>query len=436
MNNILTAKEYYLTEFRQLQPTLTGHDIAWLSDLRQQAIARFDQLGFPTSKQEQWKYTRTTAIEKYRFKSTTAAKDVPTLADIQAFLLTPSFRLVFVDGHFHPELSQLPETLPTGMVLTHLANAFVTHTHELETHLACHAHDHDRHFAALNTAFMSDGLYLKLAPKTIVTHPIHALFIATTENSIQHPRNFIFAGDDSQATIIEHYISLKDVPYFTNTITELAIEQQAKIQHIKLQQESNKAFHIGTTDVHQQQNSDFTSHVFTLGSELTRSDTHVKLAGDGANCVLNGLYLLTQQQHADHHTCIDHSNPHTKSREYYKGVLHDQSRAVFNGKIIVQNNAKHTEAEQKNQNLLLSKGAEIDTKPELEIYTDEVKCRHGATVGQLSEDALFYLRSRGIPEDLARNILVYAFAKEMIEQLDHKPLRDKLQLLLTPYEKH
>ena len=340
-------------------------------------------------------------------------------------------RLVFVNGRHTPQLSK-PGKLPSGVTVLSLAQALDQAPHSLEKLLASYANPSANGFAALNTAFMGDGAYIQLAEGTVVEKPIHLLHVSTSQSepTAFYNRNLLVASKASQATVIESYVSLGDSTYLNNVITEAVLHQDAAIEHYKLQQESLKGYHVATLQAHQAPNSQFTSHSISIGGALVRNDINVELDGEQAQCHLNGLYIVAGRQHVDYHTFIDHKKPLGISREFYKGVLAGRSRAVFNGQVYVRPNAQKTDAAQSNNNLLLSRDAEVDTKPQLEIYADDVKCSHGATVGQLDEQMMFYLRSRGIDKEVARGMLTYGFAHDIVERMNIAPLQSRIEELL------
>jgi Fe-S cluster assembly protein SufD len=277
---------------------------------------------------------------------------------------------------------------------------------------------------------MSDGAYVHLARGVVLEEPIHLLFVALTPNAAAHPRNLVVAEAGAQATVIEHYVGRDGVEYFTNAVTQIFAAEGAAVEHCKLQQEAAQGFHVGAIHAAQGRDSRFVSHSMAFGAALARNDITTQFDAAGCTATLNGLYVAGGRQHIDHHTRIDHGRPDGTSREYYRGVLDGRSRGVFNGKVIVHPGAQHTDAEQLNHNLLLSEGSEIDTKPQLEIYADDVKCTHGATVGQLDDAQLFYLRSRGVEEETARALLTYAFAQDVIDRIRIAPVRARLKQLL------
>jgi Fe-S cluster assembly protein SufD len=343
----------------------------------------------------------------------------------------PAHRLVFVDGYHAPELTPF-NTLLNGVTLTSLAFALVNRPEELENWLGGRTDLEKPGFNAFNTAFMSDGAYIRLAPGTVLEQPVHLLFITTgNPDTVATLRNVIVAGPGSKAQIIESYISLNDAACLTSTVTELITGEGADIEHYKLEQESESAYHMAGIYVSQQRDSRYTSHNIALGGRLVRNDLQVTLDEPGADCTLNGLYLTRGRQHVDNHTRIDHCKPRTSSREFYKGVLDEHSRAVFNGRVVVHTDAQQTDARQSNHNLLLSNEAEADAQPQLEIHADDVKCSHGCTVGRLDEEALFYLRSRAIDAATARNLLIHAFAADVLQRIRFVPVRRHLEAQLT-----
>ncbi|MGB6056260.1 MAG: Fe-S cluster assembly protein SufD, partial [Burkholderiaceae bacterium] len=335
--------------------------------------------------------------------------------------------LVFVDGRHAPQLSSL-NPLPVGVVLGSLARALEQEPQQLVPHLPVLAGQ--TVFGDLNTAFMADGAYLHLPADAVVEEPIHLLFLAMRGGVAIHLRNLLVAGTGARATVIEHYAGAADTIYLTNAVTQVAIAENAAIGHYKLQQESLQAFHVAGIHVSQRQGSRFESHSISLGAMLARNDIATAFQAQDCDATLNGLYLTGDGQHVDHHTRVDHAAPHGSSREYYRGVLDGASRAVFNGKVIVHPGAQKTNAQQTNHNLLLSRDAEIDTKPQLEIYADDVQCTHGATVGQIDEQQRFYLRSRGIDDAVAQALLVHAFAHDVIERIGVPSLRQRLERIL------
>jgi len=427
-----SAHAVYSDEFRDREKSLPGWHAPWVRALRAHALETFMEWGFPDTRVEEWRYTDLRSLARHHFTTTPGVRSLDESA-LQSRLLTsePAHRLVFVDGHHAPELSPF-NALPNGVTLTSLAFALINRPEELEPWLGCNTDLEKPGFNAFNTAFMSDGVYLRLAPGTVLEQPVHLLFIATGRpDTTATVRNLIVAGSGSKAQIIESYVSLNDAAYLTSTVTELITGEGADIEHYKLEQESESAYHMAGIYVSQQRDSHYTSHNIAFGGRLARNDLQVMLNGSGAECTLNGLYLTRGRQHVDNHTRIDHCKPRASSREFYKGVLDGHSRAVFNGRVVVHTDAQQTDARQSNHNLLLSNEAEADAQPQLEIHADDVKCSHGCTVGRLDEEAMFYLRSRAIDAATARNFLIHAFAVDVLQRLRIVPVRRYLEDRLT-----
>jgi Fe-S cluster assembly protein SufD len=422
-----SAVDHYLAEFSALRTGLPGNSLEWLNQSRDGALDAFASTGFPTPRNEDWKYTRVTPIEKRSFKFVQGSGIDVQAGDVERFRLgdLDCEQLVFVDGRYVDALSRRNVT-ESGTRITTLESAMNASSQLLENHLGHYAETTGRAFSALNTAFMTDGAVVHTKNSGADQKPIHLLFIATREDVVSHPRVLVVAEAGSQTTVIESYVSIFDGCYFTNALTEIALMEDAQVDHFKVQEESTKAFHIATLQVHQDRDSRFASHSISFGGQLARNDINIVLDAEGARCTLNGLFMVSGRQHVDFHTRVDHAKANGSSEEVYKGILDGRSRGVFNGRVKVHPDAQKTDAQQSNKNILLSRDAEIDTKPELEIYADDVKCAHGATVGQLDEQTLFYLRSRGIGEDQARGLLTYGFAREILDRVDLAPLRDKL----------
>jgi Fe-S cluster assembly protein SufD len=434
MNANAEARDIYLHAHAESARRLAGHQLPWIAQTRERALAQFAAQGFPTTRDEEWRYTNVAPIQRSAFRP--APKDLAGLTadQLQPFVFQDLFchRLVFVNGHFVPQLSALGK-LPGGVVVASLADAIDSGAAFLQNHLARYAPIDRFGFTALNTAFLTDGVCVYLPREVILADPVHVLFVSTARDEplLAQPRNLVVAEANSRAVLIESYVSLDETRYFTNAITEVVIADNAAIEHYKLGQESAKAYHIGGLYVRQHAKSRFTSHNITVDGALVRNDIDVLFEAEAGECVLNGLYVANKRQHIDNHTRLDHAQPRCKSREFYKGVLDGRARAVFNGRIIVRQDAQLTDAQQENKNLLLSRDAEVDTKPQLEIYADDVKCAHGATVGQLDDDALYYLRSRGIDAATARHVLTYAFAKDVLNRMALEPIRSYVENMLT-----
>lgn len=417
----------YLSEFVRLSSVLPGRKLGWLQAKRLAALERFAGLGFPTQRDEDWKYTSVAGIEKASFALLPTSRGEMATAQVDALGLRGAHRLVFVNGRLEPWLSWVG-ALPAGVVVAGLAETLELNAAGLGDILADEAADSA--FTALNLAFMTDGAYIRLPRGVAVKAPIQLLFVATEANLAIQPHNLVVAEEGSSAHIVEQHAGMVGEPYFTNAVTRIVVGAGAEVQHHKLQQEGPRAFHIASLSAEQAGDSRFVSSSLAFGAGLSRTGIVVRLAAEGAACELNGLYLADGRQHVDHHTAIEHLRPHGTSREFYKGVLAGASRAVFNGRVVVHPDAQKSDAAQTNRNLLLSDRAEIDTKPQLEIWADDVKCSHGATVGQLDADEIFYLRSRGIDEGTAKSLLTLAFAREVVDRVKLLPLQECLDRLL------
>jgi Fe-S cluster assembly protein SufD len=393
--------------------------------LRRKAIDHFAAVGFPTLRDEEWRFTSVAPLTRIPFRLAESGPGVGEDLAEQINRLGPGYRAVFVNGHFAPQLS-------TGGLAGSLAEYLHRHPDRVERHLGTLAGFDQSAFTALNTAFFGDGAFVSIPPGKEIAEPIHLVFVSTGrgEPAVAHPRNLIVAGRHSRATIVETYLGSPEDVYFTNAVTEIVLEEEAGIDHYKVQREGAQAFHVATQQVQQNRGSTLTSHLINLGGSLVRNDVNAVLAGQGCECTLNGLYLASGRQHVDNHTRIDHAKPHCASHELYKGILDGQAHGVFNGKIYVHQDAQKTDAKQTNKTLLLSEQAVINTKPQLEIFADDVKCTHGATVGQLDAEAVFYLRSRGIGQREARDLLTFAFANDILQRVRPEALRAELERAL------
>jgi len=421
-----SKKESYLSAFETFEKNADQKIPAWIHQTRKSAIARFSNLGFPTMREESWKYTNVGPIAETAFQASFQPIDL-SLQKIKPFLFGRENwpRLVFVNGVYSKELSSVAFS-KNGLKVGNLEP--VLDSNLVEPYLTHYAPYDQNAFTALNTAFLRDGAFIYLPEGKTVEEPIHLLFISfpQDQNVVTYPRTLIVAGENSKTTIIESYVSLGDGNSFTNAVTEIVLKEGASVDYYKIQKESDRAFHIGATQVHQERDSKFSSFSIAMDAALTRNNLNVALDAEGAECELNGLYLADGKQHVDNTTLIDHSKPKGKSRQIYKGIVSGKATAVFSGKIFVHKNSHHTDAEQTNKNLLLSEEATVDTKPQLEILNDDVKCTHGAAVGQLDEAAVFYLKTRGINEETARKLLSYGFANEVIERIKIEPLHAAL----------
>ncbi len=421
-------KELFLQEFARTKPTFGPAETARWGEMRKKAIDEFAALGLPTPRWEEWRNTDLSALTKTRISFENGS---PKNLDDRSFLPagwenSPS--IVFINGNFTPAGKA---TLPKGLDISTFRSASEELRDKLERHLGQVALG-KRPFASLNTAFAKDGALISIAPKAVLEAPIYVVYFSSPgkEAHFSAPRTLIVAGRESQATIIEVYAGT-DEPYFTNALTEVVTEPHAQLEHIRLELEGSNAFHISTTDIEQDRSSHYRSHSFSIGGKLVRNEINTLLNAEGSECTLNGLYVPVDHQHIDHRTFIDHSRPHCSSRELYKGVLAGEARGVFLGKITVRPDAQKSDARQTNNNLILSEKALADSTPQLEINADDVKCSHGATIGKLDENALFYLRSRGIGEKEAQNLLIHSFVSEMIEATSVAPIRFHLEHLLS-----
>ena len=423
----MVAVERLVEAYRAFAANGASGAPAWLKDLRDGAIARFDALGFPTTKQEAWRFTSVAPLTQATFElARTPDTRQLTRADIEPFLLGTGPRLVFINGFLARSLST---PLSDDVRLDGLAQALIDTPDLVRQHLSKYAAFAERPFAALNTAFVRDGAFVHVAANVILEAPIQLLFLATPVSGAQtvvHPRNLIVLEREARATVVETYAALGEGVYWTNAVTEVVAGDGARVDSYRVQRESDRAYHMAVTDVHQGRDTTVNVHAVSLGAALARHDLRGTLAGPGGYLILNGLYLLAGEQHADHHTAIDHAAPHCESHEYFNGVLDGRSRGIFNGRIIVRPGAQKTDSKQTNNNLLLSRDAHADSQPQLEIYADDVKCTHGSTVGPLDPKAMFYLESRGIGEAAARRLMTYGFAAEILNRMDVAPLREQL----------
>ena len=436
MTSLVHPNGTYVEQFRRTSEAASAGGggvgplaTAELEKVRQAALDRFVTLGFPTMRHEDWKFTNIARIAETAFQLAVrdgSASDPTFPAFMAGQTIDDDWpRLVFVNGFFCAALSSttgLPDSIHAGSLAASTSGA-------VPEHLASHADWESQPFTALNTAFLSDGAIVHVTAGTDCPQPIHVLYVSTpgAEPQVSHPRGLIVAEAGSRVTVIESYVGSGDGVYFTNAVTEIVVGDNATVDHYKIVMEHDQAYHVGTTHLHQGRDSSVTSHAVTLGGALVRNDLVAEIDGTGAICTLNGLYITRDRSHVDNHLRVEHLKPHGDSRQFYKGILDGHSRAVFTGRINVHKDAQKTDAKQTNMNLLLSDDAQIDTKPQLEIFADDVKCTHGATIGQLDQDAVFYLQSRGIPEDEARGVLLLAFAQASVDRVRPEPLRSRLQ---------
>jgi Fe-S cluster assembly protein SufD len=419
----------YTEQFEAFSANGGGEGPSWLPALRKKAFERFNALGFPTTRDEDWHFTSVTPIAEKTFKSLKPAATTLTLSDLEPYLVDAEWnRLVFVNGKLEPALSQY-SGLPADVQLAPLSDLLREEPAWVETHLGSLAGFDKAAFTAMNTAFMQDGVVLRVPKGEVVDVPIHILHV--TDDKAQggaiHPRLLIVAEALAQVMLVESFVGIGSASYLVNAVAEVVVGNGARVDHYKVQRESRDAYHVGTTQVVQGRDSIYHSFSYAAGGSLSRTNVYTKLAGTGGEARLNGLYVLDGAQHADHQTFVEHIAESCASRELYCGVLDGQSHGVFNGKVFVDPQAQKTDGKQTNKALLLSPQARVDTKPQLEIFADDVKCTHGATVGRIDEMALFYLKSRGIGAESARALLTYAFAAEALETIEIDALRLDLE---------
>lgn len=421
----------YLEAFSELQQR-TSRQPEWLRSLRQEAFGRFCDRGFPTVKDEAWRFTNVAPISREAFSLPKARQIDLTIDDLQPFLLSSAAcRLVFVNGSFVSGLSD-KRSLPSGVEADSLAAVIARNSGALEPHLGRYLDIKRDPFCSLNTAFLEDGAYIHIAHGTVLEAPIHLLFLSTETDIpwMVHPRNLLIAESDTQSNIVEEHLSLGDGTLFSNIATELVAANNATIAHHLIECENRSTFHISTLRIQQERSANVSSHSALLGGALVRNNVHPVLAGEGGECLINGLFIGDNAQHLDNYMLVEHSAPHCASHQFYNGILNGSAHGVFHGRIIVHEDAQKTDAKQTNRNLLLSDDAQIDTKPQLEIYADDVKCTHGATIGQIDENALYYLRSRGIGEISAREMLLFAFAGECLGRIRSTSVREHLERIV------
>jgi len=432
--NKIEVSDWYLKNFEILEKHNNGSIPDFVKEIKKYSREKLVELGFPTQKIEDWKYTNILPIVEKNFKLSNfsetwkdkelieQAKNLidadPIISDLS------SNQIVFIDGHFVKELSKFHSS--EDFEIFSLKQAIYEKNKFVQAHFNKYSQI-ENGFNALNNLFFNDGVFVNIKDNLVEDEPIVVIFLQSgKEEQLINARNLIVVGNNSKVRLVEIYLSLNETQNFTNTITEIFINENSFFEHYKLQNESINGYHIGKIQTQMEKNSNFTSHNLSFGGAITRNDINIVLDGEGAESHFFGLYFVKDKQHVDNHTLVDHAKPHCLSNEFYKGILADSSRGVFNGKIIVRKGAQKTNAYQSNKNLLLSGNAKIDTKPQLEIFADDVRCTHGATVGQIDDDSLFYLRARGIDEKTARSLLVNAFANDVLFNMTFEPLRDKI----------
>jgi len=414
----------WLEQHSVYNASIDALQLSWLSKQRSAALAHFEEVGLPGIRDEEWRYTNLRALKNNVYQLACSAAQTNIELDN-----TNNPRLVFVDGFLDISRSTLLDI--KGVTFSNLAQVLNDNPELIESNFGTCLETEQHGFTALNTAYCQDGYVLHISKGAVIDQVLEVLFVASGAEVVSHARNLIIAEVNSQATIIEKHVGQDGQVYLNNSVTEIIAGENAHVDHYKIQQESNDAFHIGGVFINQAANSHVTNHNVALSGLVTRNDTNTNLLGQGAHMEMNGLVLGIGRQHIDNHTQVNHAVPNCTSDEYYKSVLDDQSRSVFRGRIIVAEDAQQTNADQQNNNLLLSNNAEADTKPQLEIYADDVKCSHGATVGQLDPTSLFYLKSRGINEESANALLTFAFANEVIERVKVASIREQLTRIIA-----
>ena len=440
--SLATLTENYLESFSDFEARAAGHRLPWLKNLRGDAFARFCQIGFPTTHDEDWRFTNVSALAQTAFRLAPASRTQLSPEAIEPYRVPgASVQLVFVDGRFAPELSRIAH-LPDGVEAGSLAAKIESDPAELEPLLGRYFDSGRDAFSALNTAFLEDGAYIRVRKGTVVEEPICLLFVSSSAAPeatspvpaagaiMTHPRNLIVVGENAHAGFLEDYVSLGQDAAFCNSVTVLLAGDHSVATHSMIERENLHSFNVSTLRIQQGRASDVASHSLLLGGALVRNNVHPVLAGEGAECLINGLFVGGGKQHLDNYMLVEHASPRCASRQFYNGILDGHSSGVFHGRIIVQKDAQKTDSKQTNRNLLLSDDARIDTKPQLEIYADDVKCTHGATIGQIDAEALFYLRSRAISESDARKLLLVAFASECLDRMKPGPVRERMEKLI------
>lgn len=429
LNKYDAIRDWYISNFQDFESKLNGQSKTFLHDIRKDALTKLKDLHFPTIKDEEWKYTNIAPLMKENF---VLPEKVEATKIDEEFIYKNSFtdfdydRIVFINGKFSPQFSIIGE-LPKGAVIGSLAKAITENTEIVKKYIGKYSKV-EHAFTAMNQTYSTDGLFVYLPEGKMLERPIQVFFVNGNENEkiLSIPRNLVIAESGSSGKIIVNYVGVNNNPYFTNTLSEIHVDVNANLDYIKIQSEKKNAFHIDKTDIYQDKGSIFNHYSFAFGAALSRTDINSVLDNENIECHLYGIYLGKDKQHLDHHTFVDHAKPNCMSNEVYKGILDDESRGVFNGQILVRPDAQKTNAYQSNKTVLLSDKATIDTKPQLEIFANDVKCSHGATIGKLDEEAYFYIRSRGVEDKIAQSMLIHAFAADVIEAVNIEQLRDQL----------
>jgi Fe-S cluster assembly protein SufD len=437
MNALVIERNIYATQFSEIVDQLPGRGLDWLDRLRKRAIERFVELGLPTTRLEDWKYTNVAAIGRLTFRPTLSPSKASVPDSLRSQLdLFPRPRLVFVDGMLDWNLS-LCQDDDCGLQMSSLAESLGDSNQAavLEAHLGRYADASNHAFVAWNTGFFAGGAHVVIPAGTTVLRPVHLVFVSTGGDQplATHPRNLIVADEGSRVAVVETFLSVPGEVHLTNAVTEIVAGANATIDYYKMERESSDSFHVATVKASLGRDASLSSHTFSLGAALTRNDLNVTLDGEGSQCSLDGLFLVEGHRLVDNHTEIDHRQPHATSRELYKGILCGHAQGVFNGAIIVRKDAQKTDAVQHSKNLLLSEHAQINTKPQLEIRADDVRCAHGASIGQLDQEAMFYLKTRGVDDRTARQILIRGFASEILDRIHAPDIRRQLEAPLDEW---
>lgn len=423
LSDVATETDPRIRAFQAIEADATQP--SGILPVRKAGLARYSELGYPTTRDEDWRFTNIKSIAEQTFEPAAQPGDHHwTEANLPAneLLKHAGSRLVFVDGHLIPALSRLPER--KGVTVLPLLEALGDDGTGARQVIDSQCAQDASGIAALNSAYFTNGAFVRVERNVSLEEPIALVYLASGRALSLHPRNLIIVESGASATVFECFAGVADSEHFTNAVSEFVVGEHSNLEHVKLQDEPGSASHIAGIYAHLGRSSRFDFHSLAFGARLSRNNIRTKLDGEGLECVLNGLYLTRDRQLADHHMIVEHARPNCVSHEYFNGILDDQSRGVFHGRILVQQIAQKTDAKQTNKNLLLSDDAAANTKPQLEIYADDVRCTHGATIGQLDEQAIFYLRARGIPEVVARRMLVHAFAGEIIDRIRHEGFRE------------
>lgn len=427
-NPVLTFRDRLLAGFRASEDRMNGETKSSLHQIRRAALKTFETLGFPTVKHEEWKYSNVTSLINKAYEidqpSTISAADLDSL---QIPNLSGNI-LYFVNGHYRADLSRIVSPASEVQIMS-FREALTEQSEAVGAYFSRLADFQANAFVALNTAFASDGVFIRVPDGQTVAEPIIMRFItdARTNSVAAQPRNLIIVGRNAEVKVVEAYRTLGDEASFTNTVTEIVVAREARMDYYKVQNDTDQSYHIGTTQVRQADNSLFYSATITLNGGFVRNDLNIVIDGEHCEAHMYGLYIPNGKQHIDNHTLVDHAKPNSYSNELYKGILEERATGVFNGKIYVRPDAQKTNAYQSCKNVVRSPDATMNTKPQLEIYADDVKCSHGTTTGQLNDEALFYMRSRGIPKEQAQTLLMYAFAEDVMNKIKIAPIREYLE---------